>query len=143
MADGAKSLDMPVADDFKTSKPRTAELWLALDYSKPGDRLTVSVGDTVLEPAGVDVASSWQEVGYRIAPLPGNGMIGFPSDKPFDMHFKALKFPVPMAALKTGRNPVSIRLNYRGPGSDKPLRIRRVELVTRMSETRTISRAAV
>ena len=79
----------------------------------------------------------------EIAPLPGNGMIGFPADKPFDMHFKALKFQVPIAALKTGRNPVSIRLNYRGAGSDKPLRIRRVELVTRMSETRTISRAAV
>ena len=143
VADGAKSFHMPVADDFKTSKPKTAELWMAMDYSKPGDRLTVSVSTTVLEPAGVDVTSRWENVGYRIDPLPGNGMIGFPADKPFDMHFKALKFQVPIAALKSGRNQVSIQLNYRGAGSDKPLRIRRVELVTRMSETRTISRAAL
>ena len=140
VADGIKTVHIPVADDFKTSKPKSAELWMAMDYSQPGDRLTLSLGDVLLEPSNMDIASNWETVGYQIAPLPGNGMIGFPADKPFDMRFKGLRFRVPITALKSGRNKLSIQLIKRGPGSDKPFRIRRIELVTRMSKQPAISR---
>src|SRR6185295_11453923 len=62
VADGEHPVFIPVADDFKTSRPKTAELWIGLDYSQPGDRLAVAVGETTLEPAEVDVASSWRLV---------------------------------------------------------------------------------
>ena len=140
VADGIKTVHIPVADDFKTSKPKSAELWMAMDYSQPGDRLTLSLGDVLLEPSNVDISSNWETVGYQIAPLPGNGMIGFPADKPFDMRFKGLRFRVPITTLKSGRNKLSIQLIKRGPGSDKPFRIRRIELVTRMSKQSAISR---
>ena len=132
-AEEARRVRVPVADDFKTSRPKSAELWIAMDYSRPGDRLTVSIGDTVLEPAELDVASSWQTVGYQINPLPGNGMIGFPPDKPFDMRFQAIRFRVPIQNLRPGHNELSIQLKKRGQGSEKPLRVRRIELLTRMS----------
>ena len=140
VADGIKTVHIPVGDDLKTSKPKSAELWMAMDYSQPGDQLTLSVGDVVLEPSNVDIASNLATLGYQIAPLPGNGMIGFPDDKPFDMRFKGLRFRVPITALKSGRNKLSIQLNKRGPGSDKPFRVRRIELVTRMSKQPVISR---
>ncbi|MSO23406.1 MAG: hypothetical protein EXQ58_09170 [Acidobacteria bacterium] len=138
-AQGVHSVHVPVADDFKISFPKSAELWIAMDYSQPGDWLTVSVGDAVLDPAEVDVASSWQTVGVQINPLPGNGMIGFPSDKPFEMRFQAIRLQVPIKALKPGHNKLSFKLNKRGPGSEKALQVRRIELVTRMSATRNMS----
>ncbi|MBM3801413.1 MAG: hypothetical protein FJW26_03780 [Acidimicrobiia bacterium] len=128
-----------LADDFKTSPPKNVELWIVVDYSQPGDRLALSVGDTQLEPAEIGIASNWQNLGMQISPLPGNGMIGFPSSKPFDMRFQALRLPVPPKALKLGRNKLLFKLHKRGPGSDKPLQVRRVELVTRMGAGRQVS----
>ena len=130
-AEGVKTVFIAVADDFQTYPPKSAELWIALDYSQPGDRLSVSFGETVLEPAQRDVTSGWETVGYQIRPLPGNGMLGFPTGKPFDMRFQALRYRVPVKALRPGRNRVSIRLLQRGPGSDKLLHVRRIELLTR------------
>ena len=130
VAERARTLRVPVADDFKTSRPKRAELWIALDYSRPGDRLTVSIGDTVLEPAELDVASSWQTAGYQINPLPGNGMIGFPPDKPFDMRFQAIRYQVSIEDLRPGHNELSIQLKKRGQGSKNLLRVRRIELLT-------------
>ena len=130
VAERARTLRVPLADDFKTSRPKRAELWIALDYSRPGDRLTVSIGGTVLEPAELDVASSWQTVGYQINPLPGNGMIGSPPDKPFDMRFQAIRYPVSIENLRPGHNELSLQLKKRGQGSENPLRVRRIELLT-------------
>ncbi len=130
VAERARTLRVPLADDFKTSRPKRAELWIALDYSRPGDRLTVSIGDTVLEPAELDVVCSWQTVGYQINPLPGNGMIGSPPDKPFDMRFQAIRYPVSIENLRPGHNELSLQLKKRGQGSENPLRVRRIELLT-------------
>ena len=133
VADGPSVLHIPVADDPKDSRPKSAELWLALDYSQPGDRLAFSMSGTPLTPAEVDPESSWVTLGQEISPLPGNGMIGFPSNEPYDMHFKGLRLKVPVSSLKKGRNALSIRLLKRGSGSAKPLKLRRVELITRIS----------
>jgi len=131
--DGGHVVQIPIADDFRTVRPVSAELWIAMDYSQPGDRLTVSAGDLALEPVQMDVASSWQTVGYRMNPLPGNGMIGFASDKSFDMQFQAIRLPLPLKALRSGHNQFRVQLNKRGAGSEKPLRVRRIELLTRAS----------
>jgi hypothetical protein len=75
----------------------------------------------------------------QINPLPGNGMIGFPSNKPFDMRFQALRLPVAAKLIKPGRNKLLFKLHQRGPGSDRPLQVRRVELVTRLGAGRQVS----
>ncbi len=130
-AEGPHDVYVPMADDLKTGAPKSAELWIAMDYSQPGDRLTVLIGDTRLEPVEVDLASSWQTVGYQLNLLPGNGMISFPPTQSYDLRFKAISFQVPLKALKPGRNKFSLLLNKRGPGSDKPLRVNRIELYCR------------
>jgi hypothetical protein len=38
---------------------------------------------------------------------------------------------VPPQLLRAGRNRIAIRLNKRGPGLGKPLRVRRIELICR------------
>ena len=123
----------PIVQSVKHSRLKSAELWLALDYSQPGDRLAFSMSGTPLTAGEVDPESSWVTLGQEISPLPGNGMIGFPSNESYDMRFKGLRLKVPVSSLKKGRNALSIHLLKRGSGSAKPLRVRRVELITRVS----------
>jgi hypothetical protein len=139
VAEGAKTVYVPVGDDvrFNRDKPKRAELWIAMDYSQPGDVLSVSLGQKVLEPAEMDVASNWQTVGYQLAFSPGNGMLGFGPDKTLDLRFQALRWNVPVQALVPGRNKFSIQLKRRGAGSEKPLRVTRVELMTSMQDSGT------
>lgn len=133
-ADGDKTVSLAVADDFKTHKPSSVELWLGFDRSQPGDRITVKVGETVLEPHEIDIMASLRPAGYQISPVPGNGMIGFPADEPFDLRFQAVRLDVPAETLRPGRNPIAIRLLKRGAGQERPLSVRRVELVTRWTK---------
>ena len=123
VADGPKSLAMPVAEI-----PAQAELWIALDYSQPGDALTVSVNGKALEPAGAAVDGRWQTVGYQVHQPPGNGAIGLPAADKVDMRFSALRWQFPANTLVVGHNTVSIRLDKRGAGSEFPLKVTRVEL---------------
>ncbi|MBM3803049.1 MAG: hypothetical protein FJW26_12170 [Acidimicrobiia bacterium] len=136
VADGAKTVFVPIADDVasKKDRPKRAELWIAMDYSQPGDVLSVSLGDKVLEPGDVDAASRWETAGGQLDLPPGNGMLGFAPNETVDLSFKALRWNVPVQPLIPGRNKFSIALKKRGAGSDKPLRVTRVELVTRMQD---------
>ena len=136
VAEGAKAVFIPVADDVasKKDKPKQAELWITMDYSQPRDILSVSLGDKILEPADVDVASKWETVGCELFLPPENGMLGFAPNRTVDLHFKALRWNVPLQALVPGRNKFFIHLKKRGAGSEKPLRVTRVELMTRMQD---------
>ncbi|MBM4075727.1 MAG: hypothetical protein FJ267_08810 [Planctomycetes bacterium] len=133
-ADGDKTISLAVADDFDANPPETSELWLAFDRSQPGDVIKVKVGDTVLDPLEIDIAANLQSVGYLISPVPGNGMIGFPEDQPFDMRFQAIRLAVPASALHQGRIPIMLRLLKRGGGQEKPLTVRRIELVVHRAQ---------
>jgi hypothetical protein len=132
-ADGDKTVWLAVADDFKVNRPSSVELWLGFDRSQPGDRMVVKVGDTVLDPPEVDLAASLKSAGYQISLVPGNGLIGFPPDESFDMRFQAIRLQVPVPLLRPGRNAIKLRLLKRGPGQERPLSVRRIELVTRMA----------
>ncbi len=132
-ADGDRTVWLAVADDFKVNRPSSVELWLGFDRSQPGDRMVVKIGDTVLDPPEIDLAASLKSAGYQISLVPGNGLIGFPPDESFDMRFQAIRLPVPVPLLRPGRNAIKLRLLKRGPGQERPLSVRRVELVTRMA----------
>ena len=98
--------------------------------------VTMKPGDTIIEPGEMDIRTSLRPAGYRISLVPGNGMIGFPPDQPFEMQFQAVRLKVPTRLLRPGRNAIRIRLVKRGPGEERPLSVRRVELVTRMTNHR-------
>lgn len=122
---------IPVADrpDFKRNV-RT-ELWLALDHSKPGDILGLSLNDRSLTPENIEVANQCRSAGYSISIPPTNGILGFPSSMSCDTQFQAVRVEVPAAWLRAGRNKLNLYLKARGSGSDKPLRISRVELLVK------------
>lgn len=140
-ADGDREVFLAVSDDGRSSRSAPVELWIGFDYSQPGDRISVKFGETPLEPSDIDTAASWKKVGYEVRPLPGNGMIGFPPDQAWDMRFDAIRLTVPPQLLRPGRNRIAIRLNKRGPGLEKPLRVRRIELVCRTAVSPPASRA--
>ena len=123
--DGPKTIQIPVAEI-----PKTAELWMALNFSQPGDVLRVSLNDNVLEPAELATEGRFEIVGDKAHFPPGNGMIGFPATASVDMQFLALRWSVPVDALTVGRNKLTIELKKRGPGLDQLLRVSRVELAT-------------
>ena len=45
------------------------------------------------------------------------------------MRFRALRLDLPVNRLKKGRNRLDLKLLARGTGSDKPLRVTRVEVL--------------
>ncbi|MSO21798.1 MAG: hypothetical protein EXQ58_00790 [Acidobacteria bacterium] len=127
----SKTLWIPVADiPVSKNNPATrAELWLALDYSRPGDVLNLSLNGRTLSPKELDVAKHWQSAGFPISIPPGNGILGLPLDKSYDTRFQAVRIEVPLPGLIAGRNKLEIQLKARGAGSDKSLRLSRVELL--------------
>lgn len=124
-ADARKDLSLPVAEASET-----AELWLAVEYSRPGDVLAVTLNG---RPLGGDreIFEQWEPTGYDLVLPACNGMLGLPYSSKVDMKFPALRYPVPAGMLVAGRNQLSIELKKRGGGSAMRLQITRVELATR------------
>ena len=127
----AKTLLVPMADDprSRTNRPRTAELWIGMHYHRTGDVLNLVLNGQPLEPGELHVSSRWQQVGYEVSPPAGQGILGFPAGESYDMRFKALRLELPVNRLKKGRNRLELKLLARGTGSDKPLRVSRVEML--------------
>jgi hypothetical protein len=124
-----KTVDLRVADDFRnmSAKSRTTELWIAMEYTTPGDVLSLFINDKVLRPEDWDVAAHMATVGYPIQAPPGEGILGLPSDECSNVTFQALRVQVPLSMLCQGLNRLSVRLKARGE-SEKPLRVTRIEL---------------
>jgi len=133
VADGGKTILIPVADDPAANSKglKHAELWIAAGYVKSGDRLQVSLNNHRLHTAEIDLADGLRSVGYKIAVPPGNGLLGFPMQQNLETTFQALRLNVPVGILTAGHNSLSIGLTKRGPGAEHPLRVTRVELLTR------------
>lgn len=140
-ADGDREVQLASSDDGRNAQLASAELWIAFDYSQPGDKVSIKFGDTALEPASIDVAANLNKAGYEIRPVPGNGLIGFPPDQAWDMRFDAIRVKVPTQLVRPGRNKIAIRLDKRGPGLERPLRVRRIELVCKAGSRPPVSRA--
>ena len=100
-----------------------------MHYHRAGDVLDLVLNGQPLEPGGLRVASHWRQVGYEVSPPAGQGILGFPAGESYDMRFEALRLELPVNRLKKGRNRLDLKLLARGAGSDKPLRINRVELL--------------
>lgn len=123
VADGQKTVLIPLAN-----LPKRAELWVALEYSQPKDVLTLTLNGRDLIPAEVAVEGRWQTLGYQVHLPPGNGTLGLPASAKVDLQFSGLRWPVPADLLKTGQNKLTIQLNKRGTGAEKPLQVSRLEL---------------
>jgi hypothetical protein len=106
-----------------------------MDYTKPGDVLTITAEGKVLEPAEIKVDESLQSLGYQLEVPLDNGMLGFPPTRTLDLRFKGLRVDVPIDLARRGRNAFTFRLKARGAGADKPLRVTRVELVSRLKDS--------
>ena len=133
VADGTKTVLIPVADDFSSAseRPKSAELWIAADYLAAGDVFDLTLNEKRLDPPEIDAASHVKPAGYAIAAPQTGGLLGFPPDKSLDTLFPAVRLNVPLELLVPGRNKLAIRLTERAPGAEHPLRITRVELSTR------------
>jgi hypothetical protein len=118
-----KTLALPVAEI-----PKQAELWLGLEYARPGDKITVTVNGQALPPVEVSEKGKMKSVGHTISMPRGNGMIGLPYKGKLQMQFSGLTWRVPTGHLIEGRNKLTIALDKRGAGSEKFLQITRVEL---------------
>ncbi len=129
--EGTRIVSITVADDCtsKSKRPRRAELWIAVDYADEGDILEVSLNGERLKPREIDVAGNLQLVGYRVAVPGGRGILSFPAEETLDMTFPALRLEVPVRLLRQGSNKLSTRLKKRAPEAEKPLRVKRVELL--------------
>ena len=129
-AGAVETVLIPVSDlvDSKTNKPRRAELLVGLD-GLPGDLLEISLNGRKLEPGKVDAAEDLQPVERRLEIPPDQGILGFPPRRSLDMTFPALRLKVPVALLTLGSNQVSLQLKRRPSGADRPVRVRRMELV--------------
>ncbi|MCY2966744.1 MAG: hypothetical protein NT069_24465, partial [Planctomycetota bacterium] len=121
--DGAKTVPISVA-----TLPKSAELWVAFQYSMPGDKVTVTVNDKRLEPSHLDVQENLKQTGFEVSIPPDSGMLGLPLQGLIDQRFQSLRLLIPPELLNSGRNTISIQLNQRGPGSEKSLQIARIEL---------------
>ena len=82
-----------------------------------------------LEHGELHISSHWQQVGYEVSPPAGQGILGFPAGESYDMRFRALRLDLPLNRIKKGRNRLDLKLLARGAGSDKPLRVTRVEVL--------------
>ena len=131
------TLFIPIAENppTKTTSRRTMELWIGMDHTKPGDVLTISAEGKVLEPAEIKVDESLQSLGYQLEIPPDNGMLGFPPTRTYDLRFNGLRVDIPTYLVKRGRNAFTFRLKARGAGAEKPLRVTRVELVSRLKDS--------
>ncbi len=129
--DQAQTLFVPIADDpaSEWTPLRQAELWIGMNYVRTGDVLNLKLNGQPLEPTALDVSSHWQQVGYEIRPPDRNGILGLPAAEAYDMRFDALRLKLPVSRLRPGRNRLDLKLTARGSGSDKPLRVTRVELL--------------
>ncbi len=121
--DGPKTVPVSIA-----SIPKSAEVWVAFNHSMPDDNVQIEFNDHQLEPSHVDVQDNLKLMGFELTVPPDCGMLGMPAQASIDQRFQALRFPLPIQFLKTGRNTISIQLNRRGSGSEKPLQITRVEI---------------
>ncbi len=137
VVDGEKTVPIPVAKDLtsRAKPPQQAELFVSLDYSEPGDILEISLNNKRLKPMGIDVVKNLESVESQIIIPPNNGMLGFPAESKVEMTFEALRLDVPVHLLHKGNNQLSLRLKTRRPGTEKPLRITRVELATLFRNT--------
>ena len=128
-----KTLLVPIADDprSKTNRPRKAELWIGMHYHRTGDVLNLVLNGQPLEPGELHISSHWQQAGYEVSPPAGQGILGFPAGESYDMRFRALRLDLPVNRLKKGRNRLDLKLLARGTGSDKPLRVIRLEVLAK------------
>lgn len=130
--DKTQTLFIPIADDPNSAPPlpRQAELWIGMNYFRTGDLLNLILNGRPLPPPELDISSHWQQVGYEVRPPAQHGILGFPAGESYDMRFEALRIRVPLRQLRVGRNRLDLKLIARGAGSNKPLRVTRVELLT-------------
>ena len=122
------TLEVPIGEALEQSQ--SAELWIGLHHTQPGDRLDLHWHGKVLRRR-LDVTQQMQRAGFRLEVPADNGLLGFREQQRYDMHFPALRLPLDASRLQAGRNQLHIGLSVRGSGSNKPLRISRVELLTR------------
>lgn len=123
---GPKTVHLPVAD-----VPSAAELWIGLHFHQPGDMLIVSLNGQPLGPARIDVQTELCTLGHELVIPAGSGLIGLPPQAKLEMRFQGVRLPVPIMTLHPGSNQVALRLEKRGPGSDKLLQVSRIELAVR------------
>jgi hypothetical protein len=123
---GPHVLQLPVAEI-----PQQAELWIALEHARPGDAITATLNGHDLKLMKSETEESLSKVGYTLPIPPNQGMIGLPFKNSLDMRFQALRWSVPVNSLVAGRNQLSLQLTSRGGGSDKALKVTRVELTAR------------
>jgi hypothetical protein len=104
------------------------ELWVAFEYERKGDLLHLALNGKPLTTEPVATEGRLETVGDEMRLPPHNGMLGMTPRASYDMRFKALRLPVSSALLRPGRNELQIELRKRGPGTESPLRVTRVEL---------------
>ena len=100
-----------------------------MHYHRTGDVLNLVLNGHPLESGELHISSHWEQVGYEVSPPAGEGILGFPAEESYDMRFKALRLHLPVNRLRKGHNRLDLKLSARGAGSDKPLRITRVEVL--------------
>jgi hypothetical protein len=94
----------------------------------PGDNVQIVFNDHQLEPSPVDVQDNLKLTGFELTVPPDCGTLGMPAQASIDQRCQAIRLPIPIQFLKTGRNTICIQLNRRGLGSEKPLQITRIEI---------------
>ena len=125
-----KTLLVPIADDprSKTNRPRKAELWIGMHYHRRGDVLNLGLNGQPLEPGELHISSHWQQAGYEVSPPAGQG--SWAPRRRIVRH--AVQGPAARPSrhqAQEGRNRLDLKLSARGAGSDKPLRVTRVEVL--------------
>ena len=122
---GAQSVQIPVS-----GRPQNAELWIGLHFCQPGDRLLASLNGHSLSATAVDAHQQQRPLGATLRIPANQGVIGMPPTEQLDQRFTGLRWTLPVAELRSGRNTLSLQLEQRGTGSDRSLLISRIEVVT-------------
>ena len=122
---GAQSVQIPVS-----GRPQNAELWIGLHFCQPGDRLLASLNGHSLAATAVDAHQQQRPLGATLRIPANQGVIGMPPTEQLDQRFTGLRWTLPVAELRSGRNTLSLQLEQRGTGSDRSLLISRIEVVT-------------
>jgi hypothetical protein len=125
-SDDPKTVAIPVAG----SRCREAQLWIGMNYWKPGDVLSLSLNRKPLESGDVEVGYHWRTADPPMRLAPWNGMLGLPADPVVDLRFEALSLTVPPELLLEGQNQLTLKLKKRAAEAEKPLQVTRIELWT-------------
>jgi hypothetical protein len=126
-SDDPRTLAIPVAD----SRCRDAQLWIGMNYSKPGDVLSLSLNQKPLISEEFEIGPHWKKADLSMRLPPWNGMLGLPADPVVDLRFEGLALTVPLELLVEGQNHLTVKMKKRGADAEKPLQVNRIELWTR------------